>query len=64
MASGGKPTAGRAEVRKAKHERKYGSRRQLITEANRRRKRLNHFNRHRNDIKGVEELRKSLGINQ
>ena len=54
MAKGGKPTAGKADVRKAKHERRYGLKRQLRTEENRRRKRLKHFRKHQNHIKGVE----------
>ena len=62
MAKGGKPTAGRADVRKSKHERRYGLKRQLRTEENRKRKRLKHFRKHPNHIKGVEQLRKSLGI--
>lgn len=64
MASGGKPTAGSAAVKKAKHERKYGLKRQQTTEINRRRKRLKHFMKHRNSIKGVEKLRESLGISR
>lgn len=40
----------------------YYSKQFARTEANRKRKRLNHFHRHPNSIKGFEELRKSLGI--
>lgn len=55
-------TAGSAIIVKARKERKYGSLRKIRTEQNRKRKQLKHFRAHPNNIKGVEELRKTLGI--
>ena len=40
----------------------YYEKRKLITEANRKRRQLRHFKKHENQIKGFEQLRKSLGI--
>lgn len=40
----------------------YYTKQRVQTEINRRRKRLKHFRAHPNNIKGVEELRKALGI--
>ena len=55
----GRRTCGavQAKTRKEKYARQYG-----VTEKNRRIKRLRHFKKHPNHIKGMEELRKALGI--
>lgn len=55
-------TCDSAVIKKAKHERKYGTHRQMTTESNRRRKRLKHLREHPNNIKGMEHIRKALGL--
>lgn len=62
MAKGGHPTSGSAAVKKARHERKYGSRRQQQTEVNRRKKWKKHLREHPNYIRGIERMKESLGI--
>ena len=55
----GRRTCGavQSKTRKEKYAKQYG-----VTEKNRRIKRLKHLKKHPNHIKGMEEIRKALGI--
>lgn len=55
-------TAGSAAVRKARHERKYGTARRQQTEANRKARWKKHLREHPNYIRGIDKMRESLGI--